>query len=201
MAEVDAFLNAPITVEEKVDGANIGIRFSHDEQPIVKNRGTVLSSSSHPQFRTLWAWLAVHQQELWEQLGTELMLFGEWCYAVHSVRYRSLPDYFVGFDVYDHRAGKFWSTARRNELARRARIDTAPMLAQGEFSLSELKQLLSLQQSRFGPDKAEGLYLRKDQGPWLVARAKLVRPEFVQAIGDHWTKRNLERNQLRQAES
>jgi ATP-dependent RNA circularization protein (DNA/RNA ligase family) len=195
-SEVAAFLDGPITVEEKVDGANIGIGFSEEGDLVVKNRGTVLSTASHPQFRTLWTWLSARETVLWDQLGPDLMLFGEWCYAVHSVRYRSLPDYFLAFDVYDHRARKFWSVARRNELARRAGIVTAPSLKQGTFSLSGLKALLQDQGSRFGPEKAEGLYLRKDEGRWLLARAKLVRPEFVQAIGDHWTKRSLERNLL-----
>jgi hypothetical protein len=42
----------------------------------------------------------------------------------------------------------------------------------------------------------EGLYLRRDQGGFLEARAKLVRPEFVQAIEEHWSSRTLERNGL-----
>jgi hypothetical protein len=33
----------------------------------------------------------------------------------------------------------------------------------------------------------------------LLERAKLVRAEFVQAIGEHWSKRQLEANQLAKA--
>lgn len=195
-SEAAAFLDGTITVEEKVDGANLGIGFTREGDLVVKNRGTVLTTESHPQFRTLWKWLAAHETALWDQLGPELMLFGEWCYAVHSVRYHALPDYFLAFDVYDHEVGKFWSVERRNELAERAHLATAPRLARGRFTLAGLKELLSGQQSRFARDQAEGLYLRKDDGPWLAARAKLVRPEFIQAIGDHWTKRSLERNEV-----
>ena len=55
--------------------------------------------------------------------------------------------------------------------------------------------------SRFGAEPAEGLYLRQDRHGWLQKRAKLVRPEFVQAIEEHWTKRPLERNGLNRVKS
>jgi hypothetical protein len=38
--------------------------------------------------------------------------------------------------------------------------------------------------------------LRHDQGDFLVARAKLVRAEFIQTIEEHWTTRPLQRNTL-----
>jgi hypothetical protein len=42
----------------------------------------------------------------------------------------------------------------------------------------------------------EGIYLRLENGPWLAKRAKVVRADFVQDIGDHWSKRPLIKNQL-----
>ncbi|SEL03086.1 hypothetical protein SAMN05444354_103355 [Stigmatella aurantiaca] len=52
-----------------------------------------------------------------------------------------------------------------------------------------------------GPSKLtrgpmEGLYLRRDQGGFLETRAKLVSPEFIQGIEEHWSARPLERNVL-----
>jgi len=194
--EVAVFLNRPVTVEEKIDGANLGIAFPEGGSAVVKNRGTVLSRGSHPQFQTLWPWLATHEQDLREGLGQHLTLYGEWCFAVHSVRYSALPDYFIGFDVYDRKKEKFWTVKRRNAWAEPLGVVTAPIVASGRYSLQELKQLLGSLQSRFGGEKAEGLYLRQDDGEWLRRRAKLVRPEFVQAIGEHWTKHALEKNFL-----
>jgi hypothetical protein len=37
---------------------------------------------------------------------------------------------------------------------------------------------------------------RRDAGDFLPSRAKLVRPELVQAIEEHWSSRALERNIL-----
>lgn len=35
---------------------------------------------------------------------------------------------------------------------------------------------------------------RRENGPWLKTRAKLVRKEFVQDIGEHWSPRTLTAN-------
>jgi ATP-dependent RNA circularization protein (DNA/RNA ligase family) len=191
------FLDSPIVVEEKVDGANIGIYFDGGGTIQAKNRGTVLEPGAHPQFQALWPWLAQRHEMLREALGADLVLYGEWCFAVHSVCYNDLPDYFLGFDVYDRHARKFWSVARRDEWAQPLDIVTASVITTGTFTLQQLKDLLLPLRSRFGGQPAEGLYLRKEKDGWLHDRAKLVRPEFVQAIDHHWSKRALEKNRLR----
>jgi ATP-dependent RNA circularization protein (DNA/RNA ligase family) len=196
-SEAKQFLDGPIVVEEKVDGANIGIYFDGTGTMQVKNRGTVLQPGCHPQFQALWPWLAQRHESLHDALRGNLVLFGEWCFAVHSVRYRDLPEFFIGFDVYDRRERKFWSALRRNEWARPLDIVTAPAIATEEFTLRKLENLLLSLHSHFGDQLAEGLYLRKDKGDWLQKRAKLVRSEFLQAIEEHWTTRALEKNLLR----
>ena len=195
-AEAQRFLSLPVVVEEKVDGANIGISFEGGETPVVKNRGTVLGPGSHPQFQRLWPWLAKHGDVLCHALGAELMLFGEWCFAVHTVRYSDLPDYFVGFDVYDVNAKRFWSAARRDAWAVPLGIITVPVVARGTLSLTDLEGLLLSLRSRFGGEAAEGIYVRQDGNDWLNGRAKLVRPEFLQAIQEHWMNHRLKKNLL-----
>jgi hypothetical protein len=195
-AEARKFLDTPIVVEEKMDGANIGIYFDATNTMRVKNRGTILEPGGHPQFQALWPWLAQRHGILHEALNGRLALFGEWLFAVHSVRYRKLPDYFMAFDVYDRESKRFWSADRRDQWARELGLFTAPVVATGTFKLNELEDLLSSLSSRYGDESAEGLYLRKDLEGWLASRAKLVRPEFIQAIGEHWAKRTLEKNLL-----
>jgi hypothetical protein len=138
--------------------------------------------------------LEARRERLVEALGQHLILFGEWCFAVHSVRYDALPDWFLAFDVYDREAGRFWSSARRDALVDQLGLARVPVVARGRFSLAEVQKLLG--PSCFTPGLMEGLYLRRDQGGFLAARAKLVRPEFVQAIEEHWSSRPLERNGL-----
>lgn len=194
-AEVRELLSGDVVVEEKVDGANLG--FSLDEQGQLRsqNRGKFLElGAAAGQWKTLPRWLARHGPGLAAALAPELMLFGEWCYAVHSVRYTRLPDWFLAFDVYDRAAGEFWSAERRDELTRRLSIASVPTLGRGRFDVAGLKQLLGHSQLTDGP--AEGLYVRRERGGRLLQRAKLVRAEFVQAIDDHWSKRRLEVNRL-----
>ena len=105
--EASAFVEGEITVEEKVDGTNIG--FSLDESGVlrVQSRGNYLARSSHPQFQPLWPWIETRRFALIGALRPGLMLFGEWCFALHSVPYKQLPDWFLGFDVDDRAAAVF----------------------------------------------------------------------------------------------
>ena len=50
--------------------------------------------------------------------------------------------------------------------------------------------------SRFTDGPAEGVYVRWDDEEFLAQRAKLVRAEFAQAIGEHWSKGPLQVNEL-----
>jgi ATP-dependent RNA circularization protein (DNA/RNA ligase family) len=193
--EARDLLSHDLVVEEKVDGANVG--FSADEKGslLVQNRGTFLAAGScHPQFKPLWSWLRPREQSLADALFPDLMLFGEWCYATHAIRYSRLPDWLLAFDVFDRGGGRFWSTARRDELVARLGLIAVPRLGVGRFDLDGLQALLA--QSRLGDVPAEGVYVRVDRGDWLDSRAKVVRPEFAQSIGEHWAHRKLEPNQL-----
>jgi RNA ligase len=194
-AEATQFLNGDVVVEEKVDGANVGFSVLNGSV-VVQSRGEYIRRPAHSQFSPLWPWLAHREAALTEALDNDLVLFGEWCYAVHSVRYNSLPDWFLGFDVYDRRVRRFWSAARRNELLQRIGLLSVPELGRGHYRIRELKLLLSGEPSRFG-GPIEGLYLRQENDGWLDHRAKLVRAEFVQAVGEHWSNRPIEKNHLR----
>jgi hypothetical protein len=193
--EVSELLASEVVVEEKVDGANVGFSVGDDGVLRGQNRGSYLDlDAPQGQWKPLKRWLSTRRHALVDTLGANLMLFGEWCYAVHSVRYTRLPDWFLAFDVYDRSTGEFWSVDRRNELAATLDIVTVPELSRGRHSVESLKKLLGNSQVTDGP--AEGLYVRREANSLLKARAKLVRAEFVQAIEEHWSKRQLEENQL-----
>ena len=193
--EAKQILKQDIVVEEKVDGANVGFSVDEDGDLQVQNRGSLLSREAcHPQFAPLWRWLQPKQNSLAEALFPDLMLFGEWCYAVHSIRYMKLPDWFLAFDVYDRSSGAFWSVTRRDDLVRRLGLALVPRIGTGRYDLRRLQALLATSQLTDGP--AEGLYVRRDEGDQLVARAKLVNRGFTQAIDEHWSRRSLVANLL-----
>ncbi len=128
-------------------------------------------------------------------LPLRLIAFGEWCYAEHSVFYDSLPDWFLLFDFYDRGERRFWSRVRRDKWAKDAGLWTVPLIVTGVLGLPTLRKLLG--PSRLGSVPAEGVYLRWDEGDWLVARAKLVQPGWVMASDDHWSSGQLKANRLR----
>lgn len=195
-AEVADFLADDVVVEEKLDGANMGISVSQKGEIRVQNRGQYLAAHHAGQFKKLDAWLAPREGTLFDALGEELILFGEWCAARHSLDYDTLPDWFLVFDVYDHKVKRFWSTIRRDRLAKELDLVAVPRLSSGKFSLATLKELLLKQTSVFRPGALEGLVVRREDGEWLDSRAKLVRPEFTQGIDEHWRRRPIEWNQL-----
>lgn len=194
--EVHELLAHEVTVEEKVDGANLG--FSVDEHGTLRaqNRGAYLSleEGPHGQWKPLKQWLSARAYDMAEALFPDLMLFGEWCYAVHSVHYKQLPDWFLVFDVYDRAHGAFWSASRRNTLSAKLGLAVVPTLGSGTFDVAGLRALLGRSLLTDGP--AEGLYVRRETEDRLITRAKLVRREFVQAIDEHWSKKPLQRNAL-----
>jgi hypothetical protein len=194
-AEVTEMLAQPLVVEEKVDGANLGLSVSEDGELRAQNRGSYLArETAHPQFKPLWDWLARHHDALVDALWPDLMLFGEWCHAMHSIRYDRLPDWFLGFDVYDRAEGRFWETARRDALLAALELHPVPRLAAGRFDLPALRGLLG--SSRVGGGPMEGLVVRTEDAGWTEARGKLVRAEFTQAIDAHWSRGGLVRNEL-----
>ncbi|MGE0809244.1 MAG: RNA ligase family protein [Immundisolibacter sp.] len=195
-AEAQALLAGEVVVEEKLDGANLGLSLAPDGRLRAQNRGQYLYEPHAGQFARLPAWLAQHEASLREVLMPELILFGEWCAYTHSIPYTALPDWFIGFDVYDRASQRFWSLARRNALLQRSGIPAVPEVAQGRLTLATVKRLLEETPSACGAPRVEGLVLRRDVGDWCAARAKLVRADFVQAIDTHWSRRAPAHNRL-----
>jgi len=193
--ERDEFFRHELVVEEKIDGANLGISFDASGNIRAQNRGGYLPFPFSGQWKKLSEWLSPRTDILFEQLTDRHILFGEWCYAQHSVSYDRLPDWFLGFDIFDKVSAKYFSCTRRDDVLRTLGIFKIPMIKRGHFSLSELNSLLS--QSHLGDKPAEGLYLRFDQGDWLEQRAKLVRPAFIQSIGGHWSRSGITANRLK----
>lgn len=142
------------------------------------------------------AWLAQHSEALRAALKPNLIFFGEWCAARHSLDYVALPDWFLLFDVYDRAAGLFWSTQRRDALANAAGLVTVPQVLRGTVSVSGLRQLVANTPSRYRHGALEGLVIRRETADWCETRAKLVRSDFTQAMDTHWRKRAIEWNRI-----
>jgi len=194
--EANEFLHEWVVLEEKVDGANLGLSIGPDGTLRAQNRGQCLPRPFKGQFSRLNDWLADRESALLNEIGDHLVLFGEWLAATHSIAYDRLPDFFLVFDVYDRSNGRFWSTTRRNALADRLALTVIHRLGAGHFRLLDLELLVLQSLSAYRQGACEGIYLRREDSDWLRARAKLVHPDFVQGMAEHWRSRPLRWNSV-----
>lgn len=189
-AEAEFLLRDRVTVEEKIDGANIGLSLGRDDQIQVQNRGGYLERPFGGQFSRLNGWLREHEDVLANLLRGRIF-FGEWCAAQHSIHYDKLPDWFLLFDVFDLKEEKFWSTERRIRVASEAGLASVPILSQGHWTCAGLVDLVAASTSSFSKYMLEGVVIRRDGTNWNEGKAKLVRAEFVQGMEKHWKQRRL----------
>ncbi|HOD72260.1 MAG TPA: RNA ligase family protein [Deltaproteobacteria bacterium] len=194
--EAHELLSKEVIVEEKIDGANLGISFTSNGELHVQSRGQYLSKPFKGQFKKLSTWIAPHTDDLFVILGDGLILFGEWCAARHSIPYDRLPDWFLAFDVYDKRTGLFFSTSRRETLFRQIGLSPVPILFKKHTTLNELTSFINTQKSAYRSGSLEGIIIRSETDEWLNARAKLVLQDFTSGIHEHWSSRALEWNRL-----
>ncbi len=196
-SEIEILLSNPITLEEKVDGANLGISFDDDGGLLLQNRGNWITEPYEGQWSKLKYWIDPKLDAIFEILLNKYILFGEWCYAKHSIYYNKLPDWFIGFDIYDKESEKFLSVEKRDCLLEKMKICIVHKYGMGNYTLEELVNLRP--KSSYGDVICEGIYLRWDEGEWLKQRAKLVQKNFRQNIDQHWTKGGLIKNKLFQS--
>ena len=124
-----------VAIEEKVDGANLGISIDTDMNLCVQNRSHFINSKTHKQFSSLDAWLSDNSASLYEILQPgQHVLFGEWLYAKHSIHYTRLPGYFMAFDIYDRVVGKFFSWRERNRRLEGSGIPIVRQIAEVALS-------------------------------------------------------------------
>ena len=144
-----------------------------------QNRGSWVNRRAHSQFNPMWAWIAQRKPAFTDALQNNRILFGEWCFAVHPVQYDRLPDWFLGFDVYDLERGRFWSTPRRDELLKLMGICRVPRLRVGRTTLTDLQDMLRSEKSGVGKGGCRVVGGARKAGPSRVLigdRRTLVRP-------------------------
>lgn len=214
-------------LEEKLDGANAALSFDEDGCLRLQSRGHYLTGGHRERhFELFKSWACTVQRPLWERLGCDHIVFGEWLYAKHTIYYDLLPHYFLEFDVYDRKQQIFLSTRARQQLLQGLPVASVPVLWQGPlpqrsqlndwvkpalYKSDQWWQHLAQQASQLGLDPqrsqretdpsplSEGLYLKFEDSQRVVDRAKFVRGSFLSAVIDsesHWLDRPILPNQL-----
>lgn len=126
-----------LVIEEKVDGANSGVSFDEDGCLILQCRGHVLSGGPRErQFDLFKRWANHRRSALWGVLGARYVMYGEWLYTRHTIRYDHLPHYFLEFDLLDSDTGEFLSTERRRKVLNGIPVVSVPVLVKAYLTPS-----------------------------------------------------------------
>lgn len=190
-------LKQNLIIEEKIDGANLGISINSLDQIQIQNRSHYVNSAYHAQFELLDKWVKIHENEIRQIIGANnWILYGEWVYMTHAITYTKLPDYFILFDIYDVDINKFLSRQRVEELISSTSICLIRQIAHGTFTLDQLTDF-AYSESAYMDGQLEGIYIRtmSVDNEYLSNRAKIVRSDFISG-NQHWSKAQYQINQL-----
>lgn len=201
--------------EEKIDGSNVAISFSENGDLLLQSRGHYLIGGwREKQYNLFKRWANHHIDWLFDRLDTRYIMYGEWCFAKHTIFYDRLPHYFLEFDIFDRQQSHFLSTPIRQNLLHAVNdspIVSVPVVHVGRLKTeNEIRRLIQpslyksvdwqtvmmtvAQDHDIDPERvrretdasnlSEGLYLKVEQDGKVIGRYKFVRPDFLQAILD-----------------
>ena len=224
---LDELAGDHLVVEEKLDGANAAIGFDQTGRLALQSRGHILAGGARKaQFNLFKAWAQTHERIFKTLLGARFLMFGEWCFAKHTVFYDRLPHYFLEFDIYDRERRIFLSTPRRHALLAGLPLVSVPVVRRGPlpkktdltalvgpslYKSPDWRQSLrsaaveagldvaSVLSQTEDSDLAEGLYLKHEDEEHVIGRFKFVRADFHQTFldsGSHWQERPVLPNRL-----
>lgn len=196
-ASVEKLIGVPIVLTEKIDGSNTSLEYDGCYAR------THAGAPTHPSFDML----KVLHASIKHEINPDVQLFGEWCYAKHSIEYSELPGYFLLFNVrylnYTLDLADWASWEEVEFWAKEIGVSTVPVLFKGTInSEKELKTLVEsfmTQPSACGGIR-EGVVARvqrefKDDD-FDTCVLKCVRKNHVNTSA-HWLHQVIVKNKLR----
>ena len=176
------FLNKQIVITEKLDGSNTAI-----------HRGEVYNRSTSEPSNNKWNGM-VKKHHAWKVTASDLVVYGENVYPVHSIEYNPLKEEetFYLFAAGDR--DNFCSFDVLTLFADIHGIPHVPVLFEGEFdSLDFMQEFIDekmTEKSVLGSER-EGIVIRTYKGYKVSNHSrhacKVVRPNHVQT-DEHWTQ-------------
>jgi hypothetical protein len=192
-------------VQEKVDGANMRISWNmEDDAPILGNREHILrkgymkDTPAKKQFVPAWNWL--HEKSdaisLLIRAHGQIVIYGDWMLAKHSIEYDQLPDWFIAYDVWSCDLGRFFSPKRCVEMLRDTGITFVDSTIETFYTPEEIIAF-SERPSGCKNGAREGIVLKTEEGEFVKDSFKVVNKMFVRS--DNFNERSLIKNKLRKS--
>ena len=190
--DVKSLLGGKVTVEEKMDGANVGI-IRHKSGFALQKRGSLVGESEHEQFSFFNNWANSRNYDKIMSVPSGNITYGELMYAIHTIYYDSLPDYFLVFDVWNGK--KYLPRKERDVFCEKHGFHQVPLVDEGYFYLDDLYKLIP-DRSKYG-EVAEGIVVKRCSKKNYM-RGKIVKKEFIKTLENskHWIRYNIKTNTL-----
>lgn len=185
ICDLSNFINKDIVITEKLDGGNTCLQ---DGKVYARSHSSPTSCPSFDLIKREYSKIS------WTLENTKVAIYGENCYAIHSIKYKELPDVFFVFTILNTKVDKFYSWNKITEQCNILGLSMVPVLFKGTFNnTSELKRYILNEMNKesvFGGDR-EGVVIRNSDS-FLFDNlrnnvAKCVRKDHVQT-NDHWSK-------------
>ena len=195
-SSMDKLIGVPIVLTEKIDGSNTSLEYD----------GCYARTHAGPPTHASFDRLKALHASVKHLILEHTQLFGEWCYAKHSIEYSELPGYFLLFNVrYLNDAappnwGAWWEV---ETWAEEIGVPTVPVLFEGtvnsEKELKDLVESFMNQPSACGGIR-EGVVARVAKGfaddDFSTCVMKCVRANHVQT-SEHWKDQEIIKNRLK----
>ena len=186
--EFDSKITFPFEcwVQEKVDGANMGVSWSTG--PVLRNRNHILkkgyidtNTPSKLQFRPAWSWLHEHNRDIRfisNELKSPITIYGEWMWAKHSIGYDKLPDWFLAYDIYVYEEDKFLSPKLFSYYMSQTNIK---FILSNKKIISSVEELIKLSEdnSNYRTGICEGIVIKTEEDKYLDKCFKIVNNKFI----------------------
>ena len=190
--DISLLINNNIVITEKMDGSNTSLE--HD--------GCFARTHSGPPNHDSFDGLKALHASVKFKIPHDIQLFGEWCYALHSIKYSKLPNYFLLFNVRDLKNEKWLSWSEVELWAEEIGVPTVPVLFKGicdsEINLQKLTEQFMNESSLCGGLR-EGIVARVENefsdNSFAKSIAKNVRKGHVQT-SEHWKDQEIIKNKL-----
>jgi len=184
---IDHFIGKEVVVTEKLDGENTTL---YRESLHARS----LDSKSHPSRN----WLKQLHGQISHNIPEGWRMCGENLYAKHSIKYTSLPSYFLVFGIYnDKNCCLSWKEIE--EWCELIGLITVPILYKGFWDEEMIKKCFT-GISKFGGEQ-EGYIVRiSNEFPFedfKINTAKFVRQGHVSDDDEHWMYKEMEPNTLK----
>lgn len=186
--QLDSDIQFPLTcwVQEKVDGANMGVSWTSG--PVIRNRNNILKKGyikketpAKLQFRPAWNWIHDHHKDI-RKISDECMspitIYGEWMNFKHSILYNNLPDMFLAYDIYSVEDGKFLAPDVIFDLLSKTNI---MCIKPEKVTFRSISEIVSMSESKslYRDGMCEGIVIKISDGRFVTQSFKIVNRHFI----------------------